>query len=125
MTARPKPPPWLDLTTPQTDRARIQRCPWCHQPIIRALVGNPCGLDTRTDPAPLGLAAELEARRAGRFTYCLRLHPHLPPRLLNRGPEHIAAGRCPHVVVADHQCTRTAQPPAIPAPPQPAPNRLF
>ncbi|WP_331445828.1 hypothetical protein [Streptomyces xanthochromogenes] len=87
-----------------SDRPRLRRCPWCHAPVLTALVGNPCGLNVRADPVPLGLADELRARLEGRFSYCLRLHPYLPPRLIRRGPEHIAAGRCTHLVVADHQC---------------------
>ena len=110
MTAAKKPPPWLDLSTPLTDRARLQLCPRCRQPILRALVGQIAGLDTRADPKPLTPLEELATRLQGRWTYCLRLHPMLQPRLLNRGPEHIRAGRCTHLVVADHHCTRRPAP---------------
>jgi hypothetical protein len=118
-----KPPPWIDLSTPLTDRVRTQLCPRCRQPILRALVGHVAALDTRADPKPLTPIEELTARLQGRWTYCLRIHPALPPRLLNRGPEHIRAGHCTHLVVADHNCTRT------PAPAEPhtatTPDRLF
>ena len=109
MTKKP-PPSWIDLSTPLTDRARTQLCPRCRQPILRALVGHVAALDTRADPKPLTPIEELAARLQGRWTYCLRTHPALPPRLLRRGPEHIRAGRCTHLVVADHYCTRKPAP---------------
>lgn len=118
-----KPPPWIDLSTPLTDRARTQLCPRCRQPILRALVGHVAALDVRADPQPLNTVEELKARLQGRWTYCLRVHPVLPARLLHRGPEHIRGGRCTHLVVADHHCTRK------PAPAEhrtaPTPDRLF
>lgn len=105
--AKRKPPPaWLDLSSPLNDRPRTQLCPWCQQPILRALVGHVAALDVRADPKPLNPEQELTARLAGRLTYCLRLHPILRPRLITRGPDHIRAGRCTHIVIADHQCTR-------------------
>lgn len=105
--AKRNPPAWLDLSQPLNDKPRAQQCPRCHAPVLRALVGNPCGLDVRADPHPLNVRQELAARLAGRMTYCLRLHPYLPPRLINRSSEHIAGGRCTHHVVADHHCIRT------------------
>ncbi|MFF3324926.1 hypothetical protein [Streptomyces sp. NPDC002889] len=122
--AKRKPPPsWLDFSSPMSDRPRTQLCPWCKAPILRALVGHVAAVQVRADPRPLDLQQELAARLQGRLTYCLRLHPLLRPRLLHRGPEHIRAGRCTHIVVADHQCTRT------PAPAEPAsttePDHLF
>lgn len=122
-TAKRNPPPWMDRSAPQSDRPLIQTCPRCRGPVLRALVGNPCGLGTRADPKALNPAEELAARIAGRFTYCLRLHPHLPPRLLTRGPEHIAGGNCTHLVLADHHCTRP--PPTSTPPPTAEPDRLF
>ncbi|MEU4154800.1 hypothetical protein [Streptomyces antimycoticus] len=118
-----KPPGWLDLSAPLTNKVRTQLCPRCRQPILRALVGHVAALDTRADPKPLTPLEELAARLQGRWTYCLRIHPALPPRLLNRSPEHIRAGRCTHLVVADHHCTRTP----APADPHtaPEPDRLF
>lgn len=101
---RRTPPQWLDTSLPLSDRPRTQQCPRCRRPILRALVGNPCGLDVKADPYPLDIRAELAARLAGRFSYCLRLHPWLPARLVHRGPEHTASGRCTHIVVADHIC---------------------
>lgn len=122
MTApKRKPPAWLDLASPQTDKPRTQLCPWCRQPILRALVGNPAGLDVRADPFPLTPRQELAARLNGRTTYCLRLHRLLPARLIHRSPEHIRAGRCTHLVVADHHCIRT--PPS--AEPRTATDQLF
>jgi hypothetical protein len=104
------PPPWLDLSTPLTDRARTQLCPRCRQPVLRALVGHVAALDVRADPKALSPLEELVARLQGRTTYCLRIHPALKPRLINRSPEHIRAGRCTHLVVADHHCTRKPAP---------------
>lgn len=124
MTAAKKPPPWIDLSTPLTDRARTQLCPRCRQPILRALVGHVAALDTRADPKPLNPAEELAARLQGRWTYCLRIHPCLPARLLNRSAEHIRAGHCRHLVVADHHCTR-APAPAEPRTAHTEPDRLF
>lgn len=117
-----KPPAWLDVSAPLTDRARTQLCPRCRQPILRALVGHAAALDVRVDPRPLTLRQELEARLQGRTTYCLRIRAHIPARITHRGPEHIRSGRCTHLVVADHHCTRT------PAPAEPRTahdNRLF
>lgn len=116
--AKKPPPPWLDLTTPRSDRARTQQCPRCRSPVLRALVGHVAGLDIRADPLPLDPAAELAAMLAGRLTFCLNLRAWAPPRLLTRGHEHIAAGRCAHTVIAEHQCA-TRQTPEMP-PPAPA-----
>lgn len=123
MTAAKKkpPPPWLDLSQPLSDRPRAQQCSRCRAPILFALVGNPCGLNVRADPYPLNPAQELAARLQGRLTYCLRLHPYLPPRLLNRSALHIAGGNCTHVVVADHYCARPATAPDFTALPNPPP----
>lgn len=105
-----KPPPWLDLSTPLTDRARTQLCPRCRQPILRALVGHVAALDVRADPKALTPLEELRARLQGRTAYCLRINPALTPRLIDRSPEHIRSGRCRHLVVADHHCTRKPAP---------------
>jgi hypothetical protein len=110
MSADDKPPPWIDLSTPLTDRARTQLCPWCRQPVLRALVGHVAALDVRADPKNLTPLEELTARLQGRTTYCLRIHPALKPRLIHRSPEHIRAGHCKHLVVADHHCTRKPAP---------------
>jgi hypothetical protein len=110
MTHAKKPPSWIDLSTPLTDRARTQLCPRCQQPVLRALVGHVAALDVRADPKALNALEELNARLQGRTTYCLRIHPALKPRLLLRSPEHIRAGRCTHLVVADHHCTRKPAP---------------
>ena len=118
-----KPPPWLDLSAPLTDRPRIRLCAWCGQPVLRALVGHVAALDTRVDPKALNPLEELAARLQGRWTYCLRIHPVLKPRLIHRSPEHIRAGRCTHLVVADHHCTRKPAP-AEPHTADPT-NRLF
>lgn len=106
----------------QTDRPRAEQCPWCSAPVLRALVGSVAAFQVRADPFPLTLRQELEARLQGRTTYCLRLHRLLPPRLIRRSPEHIRAGRCTHLVIADHNCTRT---PASVEPRTAPDNRLF
>lgn len=103
-------PSWVDTTSPQSDKPRTGQCPWCGQPILRALVGHVAALQVRADPFPLNVQQELAARLQGRMTYCLRLHRILPPRLLNRGPEHIRSGRCEHLVVADHRCPQSGTP---------------
>lgn len=125
MTAVPrKPPPsWLDLSIPTSDRPRPQLCPWCRTPILRALVGAVAAVQVRADPKPLDLHQELAARLQGRFTYCLRLHHFLQPRLIHRGAEHIRAGRCTHIVVADHCCTRKPGQPETASTSEP--DRLF
>lgn len=110
MSTAKKPPSWLDLSTPFTDKARTQLCPRCRQPILRALVGHVAALDVRADPIALNAEQELAARLQGRTTYCLRIRPHLPARLTDRSAEHIRGGRCTHLVVADHHCTRTPAP---------------
>lgn len=121
--ARRTVPAWVDTSQPHSDKPRTQLCPRCQQPVLRALVGHVAALDVRADPQPLDAREELAARLQGRMTYCLRLHPHLPARLLNRGTEHIRAGRCTHLVIADHHCTRTT----ATEPPRTAPttDRLF
>lgn len=119
------PPPWLDLSQPLNDHPRTGQCARCGAPVLRALVGNPAGVNVAADPWPLDAAAELPARLAGRFTYCLRLHPFLPARITHRSPEHIAAGTCRHHVIADHQCTTPAAVQPHPATQQPATDRLF
>lgn len=104
MTAPRKPPPWLDLSEPRSDRAREQRCPRCKRPVIRALVGRVAALDVRADPTPLDPLAEIRARLDGRTTWCLVRRPHTEPRLWWRDVEHIRAGHCTHEVLADHRC---------------------
>lgn len=122
MTApKRKPPSWLDTSQPLNDRARTQLCPRCQQPVLRALVGRTAALDVRADPIALDARKELEARLQGRTTYCLRVTPHLPARITDRGPEHIRAGRCTHLVIADHHCTRKP----APAEPHTATDQLF
>lgn len=109
--SKKKPPPWLDTSEPQNDRTRVQRCPRCHHPVLRALVGRVAALDIRADPTPLDLHTELAARLAGRQSWCLAISKWAPPRLLNRGAEHIAGGLCTHIVVASHICTPHPPPP--------------
>ena len=62
-------PPWV--REPISTRARLDPCPRCHAPTIRALDSPTAGLDVRLDPTPLGLAEELHARISGRMTYDL------------------------------------------------------
>jgi hypothetical protein len=106
-----RPPTWLADRNPNSDRARVTKCPRCQQAVIRALVGSFAALDVRADPQPLGLAEELTARLAGRSTYCLAIRPYLPHRLLDRTRWHIAAGTCTHTVVATHRCPGPAAEP--------------
>lgn len=119
--AKRKPPGWLDTSQPLNDRARTQLCPRCRQPVLRALVGQTAALDVRADPYPLKPEQELAARLQGRTTYCLRMRPYSPARITDRSPEHIRAGRCPHLVIADHHCTRKP----APAEPRTATDQLF
>lgn len=116
-----KPPPWVDTSQPLDDRARTQMCPRRRQPVLRALVGRAAALDVRADPIALDARRELEARLQGRTSYCLRVTPHLPARITDRSPEHIRAGRCAHLVIADHHCTRKP----APAEPHTANGQLF
>lgn len=110
MTAR-QIPAWLADRNPTTDRVSVQRCRTCGQRVIRALVGRIGAIDVRADPELVGPAEEIAARLAGRWTYCLSIRPHLPPRLLDRHQWHIASGRCTHTVVAQHHCPgRPAEP---------------
>lgn len=104
-------PAWLANRNPTSDRARTETCRGCGAPIIRALVGHIGAIDVRADPRPIGPAEEIAARLADRWTYCLSIRPHLPPRLLDRTRWHIAGGRCTHIVVAAHYCPgRPAEP---------------
>jgi len=104
MPPKKKTPAWLADRNPESDRARAQKCPRCHQPVIRALVGRIGAIDVRADPRPLGPVEELAARLSGRQTYCLSIRPYLTPRLIDRHHWHIAAGTCTHLVVAAHNC---------------------
>lgn len=61
-------------------------------------------VDVRADPTPLDPVAEILARLDGRLTWCLDTHPHRGDRIRWRNRWHIAAGPCPHTVIADHQC---------------------
>ncbi|MCG6499427.1 hypothetical protein [Kitasatospora sp. A2-31] len=97
-------PAWLADRNPTSDRARVEQCRTCQQPVIRALVGRIGAIDIRVDPAPVGHVEEIAARLAGRWTYCLQIRPHLPARLLDRHQWHIAGGRCTHLVLAQHDC---------------------
>lgn len=123
MSGHRKPPAWLDLSQPLSDRPKLQHCGWCRSLILVALVGNPCGLTVRADPKPVDIDQELTARLAGRDTYCLRVHRHLELRLINRSPDHIAAGKCTHRVLAEHRCQQRQRTP-VPAGPH-TDNRLF
>lgn len=108
MPPKKKAPAWLADRNPVSDRARIQKCPRCQQPVIRALVGHIAALDIRADPRPIGPAEEIAERLAGRLTFCLAIRPHLPPRLLDRHRWHIAAGACTHTVHRMHHCPKGA-----------------
>ncbi|MCU1613733.1 MAG: hypothetical protein JWO98_1273 [Frankiales bacterium] len=99
--ARPTP---ADHAALNSDTAHKRPCPRCSQPTLVALVGRVAALAVRADPEPLGPLEEIHAHLTGRTTYCLRQHPFLPTRLLDRDRWHIASGNCTHLVVADHQC---------------------
>jgi hypothetical protein len=54
-----------------TTRAQLDPCPRCRALTIRALDAPIAAIDTRLDPVPLDVAAELAARLQGRWTYDL------------------------------------------------------
>ncbi len=62
-------PRWIPERISTT--ARFEPCPKCHALTIRALDNPVAGIDTRLDPTPLDLVAELQARISGRWTYDL------------------------------------------------------
>jgi hypothetical protein len=96
------------------DQPKQERCPRCGAPVLRALVGEVMALDVRADPTPIRLDQEAVLRAQGRLTWCLTLPSALlPQRIVWREPEHARPGRCPHTVLADHECP---PPPALPTP---------
>lgn len=84
-----------------TTRARIDACPHCAAATIHALDAPVAAIDTRLDPQPLTVAAELAALLSGRRTYDL---------IPIAGRHEIAwrdQWRIPHrryPILATHQC---------------------
>jgi hypothetical protein len=110
---RPKPTA-ADHAQASAETPRVRPCPRCGADTLTARTPDRvCAVDVRADPTPLGPAAEILARLAGRLTWCLASGGHTPARIRWRGRWHIAGGRCTHTVIADHQC-----------PPQPVQERL-
>lgn len=109
VTAGWRRPPWL-YDGPLTDRARLEACPRCRRPVLRALLGHPvAALDTSAEPVRLTLLAELQARVAGRDVVGL-----LRGRLVYRWPHDIRANLPDRPALLRHDCriwpTYTAPP---------------
>jgi hypothetical protein len=97
-------PAWLtEQIAASADHVKPGTCPRCGAPILRARAGRIAALDVRADPTPLNPAAEILALLDNRLTWCLVESP-FGTRIRHRNRWHIAAGRCTHTVVADHQC---------------------
>lgn len=113
-TAGTKPwrrPPWL-YDGPLTDRARLEACPRCHRPVLRALLGgHVMGLDTSAEPVRLTVTDEIHARLAGREVVAL-----LAGRLVHRWLVDIRANRPDRPALLRHDCRHW---PTYTAPPDP------
>lgn len=105
MTARrPKPTP-ADHAQASAEQPRLRPCPRCGADTLTARTPDrAAAIDVRADPTPLDPVAEILARLAGHLTWCLVDREHIAARIRWRTNEHIAAGRCTHTVIADHQC---------------------
>lgn len=95
-------------TDGHTIRPRAGRCARCHQPVIRALDDDICGIPVTLDPQPLNAYGELWARQQRRPTYSLR-HQGDQLRIDRRSPLDIASRppEKPHRrydVLAAHRC---------------------
>lgn len=95
-------PNWAADRTGPTGKLRIQTCPVCQRPVLRALVE---GRDVRADPVPLDVRAELAVKLRGEWTFdIVRTWPGASTtRLCLRFAHHMAHRRYP--VVGIHQCT--------------------
>lgn len=105
-------PPWF-YDGPLTDRARLEACPRCRRPVLRALIGGQrLGLDTRAEPIRLTALDELRARIAGRDVVAL-----LHGRLVHRWLPDIRAARTDRPALLRHDCRQW---PTYTAPPDPS-----
>ncbi|MFF9898475.1 hypothetical protein [Streptomyces longispororuber] len=105
MTTRRPRPTAADRARAAAEDVRARPCPRCAADTLTARTADRvAALDVRADPTPLTPVAEILARLEGRLTWCLTEHEHVGRRLRWRDPWHIAAGPCPHTVVADHRC---------------------
>ncbi|RLL66970.1 hypothetical protein [Streptomyces sp. Z26] len=100
----------------RSNGARPTRCPRCHRPVLRQLVGQRAALDVTADTAPLAPAAAHALTGPNRLAWCLR-QTRDGPDLRWTGPTHRAG--CPHPHVIDHQCTAPNRPRAATATAQP------
>lgn len=95
--------------------AQRTRCPRCHRPVLRQLVGQRAALDVVADDERMSLDAARKLREPDRLDWCLRsAGGGLDLRW--SGPTHPAGCTRPHVL--DHQCTAPAD-----AAPRRAPRR--
>jgi hypothetical protein len=91
---------------------RIEPCPRCTAPVIRARTPDRVlAVDVTADPLPLDPVGELAALAARRRTWCLVIRRYLPARIRWRDQWHMRT--CTHLVVADHRCA--PQPPTADA----------
>lgn len=89
--------------TAQTVRTRA--CPRCGADTLTARTPDRvAAVEVRADPTPLDPTGEILARLDGRLTWCLTGSALVPARIRWRNRWHIAAGCCPHTVIADHAC---------------------
>ncbi|MGW4388232.1 hypothetical protein [Streptomyces sp. NPDC004685] len=105
MTARRPKPTAADHAQASAEQPRLRPCPRCGADTLNARTPDRvAAVEVHADPTPLDPVAEILARLAGRITWCLVDHDHIAARIRWRSTEHIAAGRCTHTVIADHQC---------------------
>lgn len=93
--------------------AQRTRCPRCHRPVLRQLVGQRAALDVVADDERMSLDAAVQLREPDRLDWCLRIAGG-GFDLRWSGTGHPAGCKRPHVL--DHQCTAPADSAARTAP---------
>ncbi|MGW4028207.1 hypothetical protein ACWEFL_02625 [Streptomyces sp. NPDC004838] len=85
-----------------SDHARPGTCHRCGAPVITARAGRTAALDVIAEPEPLDPIEEIQARLAGRLTWCLVTTALGTRRIAWRNPGFTPHDR--HLVLADHAC---------------------
>lgn len=84
------------------DHAVERPCPRCGAAVLTAWAGRTAALYVTADPAPVDLAAEIQARIEGRLTWRLLVTSLGVRRIVWRDPLTVPHGK--HPVLRDHRC---------------------